>query len=62
MERPTLMSDLDPGGRKAGGREMGLQQIEILLGQDAHAHPLDGRIALLEHEAVVARLLETAQP
>ena len=62
VEGAVLERHLHPSRRHAARREMRLREIEILLGEHAHSDPLaGGRIAGLQHQAVVAALFQATQ-
>src|SRR5690349_23877038 len=63
MQGPPLMSNLDPCRRQSRVIEEGLGFVEVLLGEDAHAHTLRLRLrtCLLEHEAVMTGLGDASQ-
>ena len=56
------MHTVDQGGGKARTGEVGLRQLEIFFGQHAEANPLAERVASLQDQAMMAALLQPAQP
>ena len=63
MQRLALMRHIRPGGLQALAVEKGLQRLEVALAQHPHADALAARaiLGLLEHQAVMAGLLDAAQ-